>query len=80
MQEAKNVVRLDADQIKILSRKLEPTSARALGPPSVQAYIDHFCSLVERPVHELESLRASGDLVEPHCDGQLKRNRTARFH
>eukprot|EP00438_Fugacium_kawagutii_P008464 Skav230206 [mRNA] locus=scaffold2443:266117:270539:+ [translate_table: standard] len=79
MQEAKNVVDLDSDEIKILSRCLKPTSARELGPPSVQAYIDHFATLVERPVQELEALRASGDLIEPHWDASLKRSRTKRF-
>eukprot|EP00438_Fugacium_kawagutii_P016242 Skav225368 [mRNA] locus=scaffold476:95907:101244:- [translate_table: standard] len=79
MQEAKGVVSLDGNEIKILSRRLKPTAARDLGPPSVQAYIDYFGALVERPVQELEALRSSGDLVEPHWDAALKKNRSARF-
>lgn len=34
---------------------------------------------MERPVQELEGLRKSGDLVEPHWDERLKRSRSARF-
>ena len=79
MQEAKNVVDLDASQIKILSRQLQPISARDLAPPAVQAFLDRFGELVERPTHEMEQLRMQDDLVEPHWDPGLKRSRSARF-
>lgn len=68
MQEAKNVVDLDASQIKILSRKLQPIAARELAPPAVQVFLDRFSDLIERPPQELEQLRNNSDFVEPHWD------------
>eukprot|EP00438_Fugacium_kawagutii_P017186 Skav215700 [mRNA] locus=scaffold3538:124321:127815:+ [translate_table: standard] len=79
MQEARNIVDLDADQIKILSRKLQPISARELAPPAIQVYLDRFTDLVERPPQELEQLREHEELVEPHWDPRLKHDRGTRF-
>ena len=73
-QEANNVADFDVDQIKILSRQLDPKPAIELSPPDVQAILQDFGGRVERQVNELEALRASGTLVTPHWDPKLKKN------
>ena len=78
-QEANHVVQLDANEIKILGRQLQPLSALDLAPPHAKCVLDDFASSVERPTFELESLRSNGKLVEPHWDPALKQDRVARF-
>ncbi len=70
---------LKADEIKIFSRKLEPISAVELAPPDLQACLEDFRSTVERPVQELEALRADRELVEPYWDPSLRNDRDARL-
>ena len=70
---------LDANEIKILGRQLQPLSALDLAPPHAKCVLDDFASSVERPTFELESLRSNGKLVEPHWDPALKQDRVARF-
>lgn len=78
MQEASHAD-LNADEIKIFSRKLEPISAVELAPPDLRACLEDFRSTVERPVQELEALRTDRELVEPYWDPSLRNDRDARF-
>jgi hypothetical protein len=70
---------LDIDQIKILSRQLDPKPASALAPPEVKAVIDNFADKVERSTSEIEAMRASGSLVVPHWDPKLKKSLEERM-
>ena len=65
--------------MKILSRKLDPIPAQEVASPSARMYLEHFESLVERPVQELEALRNSQTLVNPHWDIKLKTSLKARM-
>ena len=78
-QEANHVADLDIDQIKILSRQLDPKPASALAPPEVKAVIDNFADKVERSTSEIEAMRASGSLVVPHWDPKLKKSLEERM-
>jgi hypothetical protein len=78
-QEAKHIAKLDPNQIKILSRSLDPIPAVELAPPSAKLYLEHFDTLVERTWQEMELLRDSGQLVEPHWDPGLKKDKSKRF-
>lgn len=78
MQEASHAD-LNANEIKIFSRQLEPISAVELAPPDLRACLEDFRSTVERPVQELEALRTDRELVEPYWDPSLKNDRDARF-
>ena len=78
-QEANHVMQLDADEIKILGRHLQPLSAMDLAPQHARCVLEDFASSVERPTFELEALRSDGKLVEPHWDPALKHDRAARF-
>lgn len=78
-QEATTVASFNADEIKILGRQLKPTPASDLAPPEVCQYLEGFSNMVERSPEELETLRLSRDLVEPHWDIKLKQSRQARF-
>ena len=62
-QEAKHIAKLDPNQIKILSRSLDPIPAVELAPPSAKLYLEHFDTLVERTWQEMELLRDSGQLL-----------------
>lgn len=79
VQEASNVASFDSDEVKILSRKLDPIPAQEVASPSARMYLEHFESLVERPVQELEALRNSQTLVNPHWDIKLKTSLKARM-
>ena len=78
-QEANHIAPYNINEIKILQRELSPLLARDLAPPETQTYLDNFADLVERDSIELEALRAKGDLVEPHWDERLKRDRLERM-
>ena len=78
-QEATTVASFDADEIKFLGRQLQPTPASDLAPPEVCQYLEGFRTMVERSPEELETLRLSKDLVEPHWDIKLKQSRQTRF-
>ena len=78
-QEANHVADFDMEQIKILSRRLEPIPAADVSPPEVRAVLDGFEHMVERSVQEMEAMRSSGDLVVPHWDPKLKASRSKRM-
>ena len=78
-QEANNVAKFDAKEIKILSRKLEPIPAAEVASPAVRKFLEHFESMVERPVQELEGISNDKPLVEPHWDIRLKSSRSTRM-
>ncbi|CAE7396843.1 unnamed protein product, partial [Symbiodinium pilosum] len=61
-QEAKHLVSIDLDKIKILKRRLVPKDAKTLAPPEAVGYLKHFDELVERTPREMELLQANGDL------------------
>ena len=78
-QEALNIADYNIDEIKILQRKLTPYEAKDLAPPEACTFLKHFDLLVERPCHEIEGLRTSGDLVKPHWDEKLRNSRLLRL-
>ena len=79
VQEANNVASFDPNEVKILSRKLDPIPAQEVASPVARMYLEHFDCLVERPVQELEALRDSQTLVTPHWDVKLKNSLKARM-
>eukprot|EP00435_Cladocopium_sp_Y103_P061503 s490_g23.t1 len=78
-QEALNIADYDINEIKILQRRLTPFEARELAPPEAQSFLNNFSMLVERPGHELEGLRNSGELVKPHWDERLRCSKALRI-
>ena len=78
-QEAKHLVSIDLDKIKILKRRLVPKDAKTLAPPEAVGYLKHFDELVERTPREMELLQVNKDLVEPYWDPSLRRSRRRRL-
>ena len=78
-QEANNVAKFDAKEIKILSRKFEPIPAAEVASPIVSKFLDNFKNLVERSVQKLEDIRADKPLIEPHWDVRLKSSKSSRM-